>query len=257
MNFISEPEPQQTENAIVYDVFISHAGEDTVWCEKLVKHLQKFGLKVWFDKFQMPIAGGNLLNGISDGIAYSRRVVIVMTPDYFAKDWTQAEASFAINQDPSGKRKVVIPILLKDCTGPPLLQSIKYSDFRDEAHFEDNCRRLADILRGHYPEADFNALNESKIAEAMPAPEFSYGSKDRLVAKASDTPESSRRPPALDPLELVREKLNSLVTPEEAQRWLYAALTMFDGRRPIDLIANGEADRVMQILIRLEEGIHN
>jgi hypothetical protein len=240
-----------------YDVFISHASEDSAWCKKLVKRLQKYGLIVWFDEFQLR-AGSSLPNAINEGLANSRRVVIVMTPDYFAKDWTQVEASFAINQDSSGRQQFVIPILRKDCTIPPLLQSIKYSDFRDEAHFEDNCRRLADILRGHYPEANFNKLNESKIAEAMPAPGFSYGFKDRLLAKASDTPQIGRRPsPALDPLELVREKLNSLVTPEEAQRWLYASLKMFDGRRPIDLIANGEADRVMQILIRLEEGIHN
>lgn len=239
------------------DVFISHASEDSAWCEKLVERLHKYGLIVWFDEFQLR-AGSSISNAINDGLANSRRVVIVMTPDYFAKDWTQAEASFAVNQDPLGSGRFVIPILRKDCTIPPSLRSIKYSDFRDETQFEDNCRRLADQLRGYYPEANFNALNESKIAEAMPAPEFSYGSKERMVAKASDTPEIGRRPlPALDPLEQVRDKLISLVTPEEAQRWLYAPLTMFDGRRPIDLIANGEADRVMQILIRLEEGIHN
>ncbi|MGH7452286.1 MAG: TIR domain-containing protein [bacterium] len=240
-----------------YDVFISHASEDSAWCEKLVERLQKYGLIVWFDEFQLR-AGNSLSNAISDGLANSRRVVIVMTPDYFAKDWTQAEASFAINQDPSGRRKVVIPVLRKDCTIPPLLQSITYSDFRDEAHFEDNCRRLADILRGHYPEANFNTLNESKIAEAMPAPGFSYGSKDRLAAKANDTPEIVRRPsPALDPIELVREKLNSLVKPEEGQRWLHAPNKIFEGRRPIDLITNGEVDRIMEILVRIEEGIHN
>lgn len=255
---ISKHKQSKIPKTSAYDVFISHASEDTAWCEKLVKRLQKYGLKVWFDKPQFRSPGASVSNAINEGLANSRRVLLIMTPVYFAKDWTQAEASLAMNQDSFGRRQIVIPILLKDCAIPPSLQSIKYSDFRDETRFEDNCRRLADILRGHYPEANFNTLNESKIAEAMPAPGFSYGLKDRLVTKASDTPEIGRRPsPVLDPLELIREKLNSLVTPEEAQRWLYASLKMFDGRRPIDLIANGEADRVMQILIRLEEGIHN
>jgi hypothetical protein len=253
---ITKDKQHKTLKTSAYDVFISHASEDAVWCEKLVKRLQKYGLIVWFDKFQVR-AGSSLSNAINDGIANSRRVVIVMTPDYFAKEWTQAEAVFAINQDPSGRRKIVIPILLKDCAVPPLLQSITYSDFRDEAHFEDNCRRLADILRGHYPEADFNAVHESKIAEAMPAPGFSYGTKGRAVAKASDAPEIGRRPsPALDPLELVREKLNSLVKPEEGQRWLHAPNKIFEGRRPIDLINQGEYDRVLEILECLEEGSH-
>jgi len=42
-----------------YDVFISHASEDTAWCEKLANKLQEFGLKVWFDKWKlMPGSNG-------------------------------------------------------------------------------------------------------------------------------------------------------------------------------------------------------
>jgi hypothetical protein len=253
---ITKDKQSKISKTSTFDVFISHASEDSAWCEKLVERLQTYGLLIWFDKFQVR-AGSSLTNAINEGLANSRRVVIVMTPDYFAKNWTQVEAFVAINQDSSGRQRFVIPTLRKDCTIPPLLQTIKYLDFRDDTHFEDNCRRLADILRGHYPEADINAVDESKIAEAMPAPGFSYGSKDRLMAKASDTPEIGRRPSsALDPLELVREKLNSLVKPEEGQRWLYAPNKIFEGRRPIDLINDGEAVRVIEILECLEEGSH-
>jgi hypothetical protein len=131
----------------IYDVFISHAGEDTAWCVKLVKRLEKHGLKVWFDQSQMRGAGGTLADAINDGLAKSRRVVLVMTPDYFAKDWAQAEAAFAVNQDPSGRRQFVIPILRKDCEIPPLLRSLRYVDFRDSQLFNENCRLLAEALR--------------------------------------------------------------------------------------------------------------
>ncbi|MCI0696019.1 SIR2 family protein [candidate division KSB1 bacterium] len=57
-------------------------------------------------------------------------------------------------------------------------------------------------------------------------------------------------------LEEVENKLNSLFEPAEGQRWLHTPLAMLDGRRPIDLITHGDADRIMQILVRLEEGIH-
>jgi len=67
----------------------------------------------------------------------------------------------------------------------------------------------------------------------------------------------TRRPAAHDSLKQVREKLNSLFKPEEGRRWLYAPLAMFEGRRPIDLVTQGEADRIMQILVRIEQGIHN
>ena len=67
----------------------------------------------------------------------------------------------------------------------------------------------------------------------------------------------TRRRAAPNPLQEVREKLDSLFKPEEGQRWLYAPNAMFEGRRPIDLITHGEADRIMQILVRIEQGIHN
>lgn len=57
-------------------------------------------------------------------------------------------------------------------------------------------------------------------------------------------------------LSQIQAKLNSLVSPAEAQRWLNAPNATLDGRRPIDLISQGESDRVMEILIGLEEGIH-
>jgi hypothetical protein len=65
-----------------------------------------------------------------------------------------------------------------------------------------------------------------------------------------------RRPRGKEPLQQVREMLNGLVTREEGERWLRAPVTIFEGRRPIDLIDEGEADRVIQILECLEEGSH-
>jgi hypothetical protein len=47
---LSEPQVQSSKvSTYTYDVFISHASEDTAWCEKLVKRLEKRKLKVWFD----------------------------------------------------------------------------------------------------------------------------------------------------------------------------------------------------------------
>jgi uncharacterized protein (DUF2384 family) len=82
--------------------------------------------------------------------------------------------------------------------------------------------------------------------------------REQLRRRAGDELEIvMRRPRAKTPLEEVRERLNDLVGPEEAQRWLHAPLAIFEGRRPIDLVNQGEVDRIMQIIVRLEEGIHN
>jgi hypothetical protein len=226
MAIISDPkETEKTKEAkktFDFDVFISHASVDTAWCKKFVNRLEKrYKLKVWFDESQL--RGGAILpTQIGNGLDASKCFVPVLSPAYFEKNWTQAELNAAIHKDPDGRRGFILPILLKKCELPTLLRHRKYIDFRRESEFNENCRLLAEALRAS-PSKDIPILeNENKIK-----------------------------------LEQVEEKLNSLVTPEEAQRWLYASLKMFDGRRPIDLIANGETDRVMQILIRLEEGIHN
>gem|GEM_PF-2298893 len=82
--------------------------------------------------------------------------------------------------------------------------------------------------------------------------------REQLRRRAGDELEIVMRPSrAKTSLEEVRGRLNDLVGPEETQRWLHAPLTIFEGRRPIDLIKHGEVDRIMQIIVRLEEGIHN
>ena len=41
------------EENFQYDVFLSHAGEDTAWCEALAKRLRNEGVRVWFDKWEL------------------------------------------------------------------------------------------------------------------------------------------------------------------------------------------------------------
>ncbi len=54
----------------------------------------------------------------------------------------------------------------------------------------------------------------------------------------------------------ILEKLDSVFRPSEGRRWLYTPLDIFERHRPIDLIARGEGYRVLQMLVRIEEGIH-
>jgi hypothetical protein len=137
-------ETHQSEN-FEFDVFISHASEDTDWCKRLVNRLKEAGLKVWFDQEQLH-DGGNLPGMIDKGLAASKHIVLVMTPAYFAKEWTMAEAYFAVTKDPTGQRRFAIPILRENCMRSPLLQSWIYLDFRNDDQFSDNCNQLVTTL---------------------------------------------------------------------------------------------------------------
>jgi hypothetical protein len=62
---------------------------------------------------------------------------------------------------------------------------------------------------------------------------------------------------AVENLGSIKESLEALFKPEEIRRWLHTPRSMFAGRAPIEIIIRGELDRILEILVRLEEGIHN
>ena len=59
---------------------------------------------------------------------------------------------------------------------------------------------------------------------------------------------------SLSPARQVLIKLEGLFEPSESLRWLGTRQTRLGGS-PMELIERGQADRVLQTLIRLEEGI--
>ena len=52
----------------------------------------------------------------------------------------------------------------------------------------------------------------------------------------------------------IQSKLESLFPPAEARRWLGTPQPQFEGS-PRELMARGEAERVLRVLTRLEQGI--
>lgn len=74
-----------------YDIFISHASEDKGEVARpLYNKLESQGLKVWIDEQEINI-GDSLRGKIDDGLARSRFGVVVLSPDFFKKDWPKAE----------------------------------------------------------------------------------------------------------------------------------------------------------------------
>ena len=90
-------------------LFISHASEDKAdFVETLVEALRYVGFEVWYDKYELTI-GDSLLQKISQGLRECDYGVVVLSPNFFRKKWTQAELDglFAIE---STERKIILPI---------------------------------------------------------------------------------------------------------------------------------------------------
>jgi transcriptional regulator with XRE-family HTH domain len=58
-------------------------------------------------------------------------------------------------------------------------------------------------------------------------------------------------------LRYVVDRLAEFYDPEETRLWLYSRHRLLEGERPIDLIHNGQADKVLAIVESLDEGVYS
>lgn len=92
-----------------YDCFISHASEDKKeFVRPLAVALQKLGVKVWYDEFELKI-GDSLRQSIDKGLGNSRYGVVVLSQSFFAKKWPQYELDGMVAREMNGA-KVILPI---------------------------------------------------------------------------------------------------------------------------------------------------
>lgn len=91
------------------DVFVAHAKEDAVEvAEPLVAALTAKGLDVWYDDLELRI-GDSLRRLIDKGISRSRFAVVVLSPAFMEKGWTNYELDGIITQS-NTNRQIVLPI---------------------------------------------------------------------------------------------------------------------------------------------------
>lgn len=92
-----------------YDVFISHASEDKDAIVRPLAHeLKSAGLSVWYDEFELKI-GDSLRQKIDQGLARSRFGIVVLSPRFLSKGWTNYELDGIVSRSVDGQQ-VILPI---------------------------------------------------------------------------------------------------------------------------------------------------
>ena len=92
-----------------YDAFICHASEDKdSFVRPLANELHRRGLNVWYDEFSLKV-GDSLRRSIDHGLTKSCYGIVVLSPDFFRKEWPQKELD-GLTALESGMRKVILPI---------------------------------------------------------------------------------------------------------------------------------------------------
>jgi len=101
----SETEPDD----IGYDAFISHASEDKYEIVRpLAGILKEYGFRVWYDEFNLEV-GDSLRKSIDSGLVNSRYGIVIISPDFLRKNWTEYELNSLVAKEIDGE-KVILPI---------------------------------------------------------------------------------------------------------------------------------------------------
>lgn len=92
-----------------YDFFISHASEDKdEIVRSLADSLKIEGFEVWYDEFELKI-GDSLRKKIDAGLVNSRFGIVIISPSFVKKNWTEYELNGMVAREMNG-HKVILPI---------------------------------------------------------------------------------------------------------------------------------------------------
>jgi uncharacterized protein (DUF2384 family) len=66
---------------------------------------------------------------------------------------------------------------------------------------------------------------------------------------------SIRHRERLEKIAYIDRRLRRVLRPEGIERWLYAYNDSLGGKRPLDLLAKGQYDKLLSAIAQLEEGV--
>lgn len=95
------------DSGVVHDFFISHASEDKEgFVNGLALKATEAGLDVWYDKFSLSW-GDSLRQAIDKGLASAYFGVVVLSDEFFKKQWTHYELDGLVQKDMLGTGRIL------------------------------------------------------------------------------------------------------------------------------------------------------
>lgn len=92
-------------------MFLSHASKDKIsFVEELKQVLDQLGILIFYDKDSIEW-GDKWKEKILEGVAQSEFAIIVISENFFGREWTEKELSEFLNRQNSSGQKIILPIL--------------------------------------------------------------------------------------------------------------------------------------------------
>lgn len=132
-----------------YDVFVSHAFEDKEdFVRPFVNALVGEGLSVWYDEFELKV-GDSLRRSIDNGLKNSKYGIVVLSENFFKKEWPQKELDGLFAKESNGNR-VILPLWHKISKNEvinysPMIADIKALNTSDFI-YEELAKEIAKVI---------------------------------------------------------------------------------------------------------------
>jgi diguanylate cyclase (GGDEF)-like protein len=107
--------------------FISYTATDTAWADWIAWELDAIGSSVLMQKWDFS-PGTNFAEAMHSAIKECERLILVLSSAALKSDFVTAEWAAFFAKDPSGKKKLLVPVRVEDCRPDGLLGQLVYAD---------------------------------------------------------------------------------------------------------------------------------
>lgn len=105
-------------------VFVSHAHEDSAWCNAFVAAMRQAGADVWYDEHNLGY--GRLMDVIERELKERRVFLVVLSPAAVDSPWVRREVFAAISLHDTEPDRIVLPIMAQPCAVPLLWREYRW-----------------------------------------------------------------------------------------------------------------------------------
>lgn len=113
-----------------FDVFVSHANDNKEeFVDKLTAALGKLGISIWYDANILDW-GDNWKLQIANGLKKCRFGIVVISPEFLGREWTEKELNELLQRQNATGEKVILPLLYKMTVDDMKKQYPQLADFQ-------------------------------------------------------------------------------------------------------------------------------
>lgn len=134
-----------------YDVFVSHANANKQsFVDSLYDQLNRLRIRIWYDSTEIDWGDG-LKEKIQEGLSKCRFGIVILSPEFIERKWTNQELSELLTRQNESHEKVVLPLLYNLTVEQmkeqyPVLGDIKAREVREDEDAKDVVIDFARIL---------------------------------------------------------------------------------------------------------------